>query len=142
MKHLNLFENFHSISFKSEQNKSDYSLSAFVDNKKAGAIDYIFFHGENISRSFKGLYPFLNNPTKILYLDYLYVEEKYRKQNVGRNLVEKLIEIASSEDCDSVVLNVIQTNNTNDEHLVKIYEKFGFKLYDKINSSLMYLNLK
>ena len=48
------------------------------------------------------------------------VDKDHRGKGIGKNLVEKLIEIGKQKNCDKIVLNTSEKNS-------KFYEKIGFK---------------
>ena len=56
-------------------------------------------------------------------IEYIYIDEAYRKQNLASELVNFCIEDACSNRCENITLEV----NANNEAGIKLYEKFGFK---------------
>jgi ribosomal protein S18 acetylase RimI-like enzyme len=48
------------------------------------------------------------------------VDKDHRGKGIGKNLVEKLIEIGKQKNCDKIVLNTSEKNS-------KFYEKIGFE---------------
>lgn len=59
---------------------------------------------------------------KSLYLDDLYVKEKYRGNNVGSMLMQKMMEVAKAENCKRLRLQVLHWN----EPAIDFYNKSGF----------------
>jgi len=59
---------------------------------------------------------------KSLYLDDLYVKEKYRGKNIGSLLMKKMMEVAKAENCKRLRLQVLHWN----EPAITFYEKNGF----------------
>lgn len=59
---------------------------------------------------------------KSLYLDDLYVKEKYRGNNVGSLLMQKMMEVAKAENCKRLRLQVLHWN----EPAIDFYNKNGF----------------
>ncbi len=59
---------------------------------------------------------------RFIYIDDFCVDEKYRKMNIGRILMESVIEEAKKMNVSSIELNVWEFN----ENAVKFYEKCGF----------------
>ena len=60
---------------------------------------------------------------KIFHLDDLWVDEKYRKQGIGKSLYQKVVETAKENNCYEVTLNVWPGNDA----ALKFYEKMGMK---------------
>ena len=58
---------------------------------------------------------------KGLYLDDLYVTEKYRKANIGTKLLNSVIDVAKENDCKSVRWLVSRWN----ENAISFYKKTG-----------------
>ena len=63
------------------------------------------------------------HPVKIFHLDDLCVDEKYRKQGIGKSLYQKVVETAKENNCYEVTLNVWPGNDA----ALKFYEKMGMK---------------
>lgn len=59
---------------------------------------------------------------RILWIDQLVIDEKYRKQGYGKELVNKLKEIAKNEKCKRVELNCWSFN----QDAKKMYMHIGF----------------
>ena len=62
-------------------------------------------------------------PNKILHIDDLCVDEKYRRQGIGEALYHKVVEIAKENNCYEITLNAWPGN----EAALKFYEKMGLK---------------
>jgi len=60
---------------------------------------------------------------KILHLDDLCVDDKYRHQGIGEALYQKVVELAKENNCYEITLNAWPTN----EAAMKFYEKMGLK---------------
>lgn len=56
-------------------------------------------------------------------LNYIYVDEKYRKEHIASNLLEFFIEIAISNKCKNITLEVSCNNYIG----INLYKKYGFK---------------
>lgn len=63
---------------------------------------------------------------KSLYMDDLYVREKYRGQNIGSMLINKVIELGKIEKCNKVRWQVSNWNSS----AIKFYEKLGASIDD------------
>ena len=61
---------------------------------------------------------------KMLYLDDLVVKEQYRRQGIGKMLLDKLIEVAKDEDVQQLRWHVLDWN----EPAIRFYEKIGVEL--------------
>lgn len=59
--------------------------------------------------------------SKILWIDDLGVNNKFRKQGIGKMLVDKAIELAKQNDCIRVDLNCWKLN----ENALQFYKKIG-----------------
>ena len=62
-------------------------------------------------------------PIKVFHLDDLCVDEKYRKQGIGKALYQKVVETAKENDCYEITLNGWPGNDA----ALKFYEKMGMK---------------
>ncbi len=61
--------------------------------------------------------------TKILWVDELGVDERYRGKGIGKRLMEEALMIAKKKDCKRIELNCWNFN----EKAIKFYKKFGMK---------------
>jgi len=64
---------------------------------------------------------------KSLYLDDIYIKENYRKQKIGTKLLEKIFEIAKSENCKRVRWQVLNWNYP----AIELYKKIDANLDDE-----------
>ncbi len=78
-------------------------------------------------------------------IDFIYVEEAYRRQNIAFELMNYCIEDASHSGCYNITLEVNEKNDAG----IRLYEKFGFqrvairpKYYHGIDGILMMKELK
>ncbi|MGC9309100.1 MAG: GNAT family N-acetyltransferase [Candidatus Nanoarchaeia archaeon] len=67
----------------------------------------------------------------------LYVDKEYRRQGIGKQLLDKLIKIAKENNINRIVLS---TYNKNKE-AINFYKKHGFHIDRKIKSRI-YMNRK
>ena len=72
-------------------------------------------------------------PKKIFHLDDLCVDEKYRKQGIGKALYLKVVEAAKDNDCYEITLNAWPGN----ESALKFYEKMGLVTRSIIMESII-----
>lgn len=71
---------------------------------------------------------------KALYLDDLYVREAFRKQGIGRRLLESVIDLAQNERCRKVRWQVSKWNT----HAIGFYQSMGATIDDvEINCDLV-----
>lgn len=56
-------------------------------------------------------------------LDYIYVDEKYRRKNIATELLQFCLDDVKTSGCSNITLEV-NVNNTNG---ISLYNKFGFK---------------
>ncbi|OGM20442.1 hypothetical protein A2714_01275 [Candidatus Woesebacteria bacterium RIFCSPHIGHO2_01_FULL_38_9] len=61
-------------------------------------------------------------PTKVGYIEDLFVEKEYRGKHVGTNLLEKMEKYLKDKGCDSLWLEVFVPNTSAHEY----YKKLGF----------------
>ncbi len=55
-------------------------------------------------------------------IEYIYVEEKYRKKGIASELLQFGIEDANTSGCENITLEVNEHNNAG----IQLYAKFGF----------------
>jgi len=101
-------------------------ILAAVDNK----------NGETIPAGFIQLYPLYSSvrAQKNWILNDLYVETSYRKQGVGRKLMEAAIHFAKGEGATYIQLETMPDNIT----AQRLYESIGFKQYNPFEGELVY----
>lgn len=75
-----------------------------IDDKNVGFIDFSFIYDR-------------------IEINYIYVDIKYRKQNIGTKLIEELVLFAKENNCINITLEVNENNDT----AIKFYEKNRFK---------------
>ncbi len=63
---------------------------------------------------------------KLLSIDTLCIDEDFRGQGIGTKILEFAKNIAKEENCTDMHLTV----NPNNENAIKVYEKFGMKVYN------------
>ena len=66
--------------------------------------------------------------SKVLWIEELGVDESYRKNGIGKMLMEKFEEDAKMLDCKRIELNCWDFNN----NAISFYERFGMKTQRKI----------
>ena len=66
--------------------------------------------------------------SKILWIDELGVDEKYRGKGIGRSLMEEALMISKKLNCQRIELNCWDFN----EKAISFYEKFGMSLQRRI----------
>ena len=70
--------------------------------------------------------PARNMRQKILHLDDLCVEERYRKQGIGTQLMVKMLELLKQQGYERASLAVQKAN-----YAVKMYKRVGFETVDE-----------
>ncbi len=68
------------------------------------------------------------------YLSNIAVDPLYRGQGIGTYILENAFKLAEDKGCRRVILDVTLGN----EGALKLYEKFGFKVYGKKNPKLIF----
>ena len=84
----------------------------------------LVFEGEII-----GFYSFLKTEKNILKLDFLFIQPKYIGSGTGKLLMSDFIDRAKSLNIEKIILDA-------DPNAEKFYTKFGFKTYQKLESSV------
>jgi len=113
-----LDEKFENKIKKRIKSRKEIFLVIEIDNKLVGLIDgYIL---ENI-----------HHKEKVVYLDHLCVDKKYRRQNIGTTLIKEFSDIAKKKGAKLIMLNAFE-NNTK---AVNLYKKLGFREH-----SIYYVN--
>ena len=94
---------------------------AEVDDKVVGFASFFFAY-----YSWSG---------KALYLDDLFVKEEFRKQGIGKKLLEAVIDFAKSEKCKKIRWQVSKWN----ANAIEFYKKMGAQINEvEINCDLMF----
>lgn len=102
------FGNFENNSFlKLVQGQTDSISIALVDEQIIGFISYSIRHVVRYSRP-------------LFLIEELFVEESYRKQGVGKTLIDHCIKIAKDRACQHI--DVLADS----ENAIKFYKKCGF----------------
>jgi GNAT superfamily N-acetyltransferase len=102
-----------SITIKESEIKSTaYKLEVIKENKVIGRA-YLYLITNDLHPSPYGL------------LEDVFIEEEYRGQGIGKELVKKVIEMAKQLGC----YKLIATSRFDREKVHKFYEELGFKRY-------------
>lgn len=88
-------------------------IKVLIAEKEREMIGYAFY--------FFTFSTFLAKPT--LYLEDIYISEKYRRSGIGKKMFSELINIAKSKKCGRLELMVLDWN----VNALRFYEKFGAK---------------
>jgi ribosomal protein S18 acetylase RimI-like enzyme len=64
---------------------------------------------------------------KSLYLEDIYIKEAYRKQSIGKMLLQKIFEVAREENCKRVRWQVLNWN----QNAISMYRKNGAEIDDE-----------
>ncbi len=91
-------------------NSNFYKFEYLIDDKVVGRA-YLFLIRNNLHKEPYGL------------LEDVFVEEKYRRQGIGKILVKKVIEKAKELGC----YKLVATSRFEREYVHKFYEDLGFK---------------
>lgn len=118
--------------YENEKKKDLLSFEAFINKK---TIDK-FVIGAFQNNQLIGICSFAQSPkeTKTGELIQLFVKPDFRKNNIGFNLVKKIIETAFDlKEITEVILDVLELKN---DALKDFYLKAGFKVYNQKNIEL------
>lgn len=98
------------------------------------AIDHE--NGQPIATGFTQLYPLYSSvrATKNWILNDLFVDKNYRKQGVGRKLIEVAIRFAKDQGATFIQLETTPENST----AQRLYEAMGFQQYNPFEGELVY----
>ncbi|TKK68053.1 GNAT family N-acetyltransferase [Ilyomonas limi] len=121
---------------------SDIQLARqFLQQRLSGNESVIFValdnqNGKTISAGFTQLYPLYSSvrTQKNWILNDLYVEVMYRKQGVGRKLIEAALQFAKEAGATFIQLETMQHNIT----AQRLYEAMGFEQYNPFEDELVY----
>jgi ribosomal protein S18 acetylase RimI-like enzyme len=93
-------------------------------------------NGETIPAGFTQLYPLYSSvrAQKNWILNDLYVEANYRKQGIGRKLIEAAMQYAKGEGATYIQLETMPDNIT----AQRLYESIGFIQYNPFEGELVY----
>ena len=93
-------------------------------------------NGEIIPAGFTQLYPLYSSvrAQKNWILNDLYVEAAYRKQGIGRKLIEAAMQFAMGEGATFIQLETMPDNIT----AQRLYESIGFIQYNPFDGELVY----
>ena len=124
------------------QQPSDVTLARqFLQQRLSNNESVIFAaadnqNGETIPAGFTQLYPLYSSvrTQKNWILNDLYVEANYRKQGIGRKLIEAAMHFAKGEGATYIQLETMP-DNTNAQRL---YESIGFEQYNPFEGELVY----
>ena len=97
---------------------SDENTPVFVCEEDNDVKGYAFCVMQDLSKCHN------LHPDKSLYVDDICVDEKYRRQGVGRKLYDFVIQYAKNEGCFKVTLNVWDKN----PEAKAFYEDMGMKV--------------
>ena len=101
----------------------DTAVIACVDTMPAGAAWYRFFSDDNNIRGY------INETIPVIVIA---VHQNYRRQGIGKKMIEWLIAEASKHDIQELSLMV-----SKDNHALKLYRKCGFVAYADQGDSLL-----
>lgn len=87
---------------------------AIAYNEKSEALGYLY---GNIKKDNV-------NVNQIGYIDAIYIEEKYRRNNIVTNLVDYFIDWAKANNCNEIEISVLSDN----KKAFEVYKHLGFKV--------------
>ena len=92
-------------------------LLAEAGDTEAIPVGWAFARGKELDPLFK--------PTRVLHVHALYVSPAYRRQGIGRALLEAVLEWGRSEGCVQAELNVLVDNPARG-----LYDQLGFDAFE------------
>lgn len=117
-----IYGNFSHIA-NSQLDHSVKSIEKILSSENV--VMYCFYDGNNMISYILMDKKILNDNRHVLYVDYLYVSEKYRKHGLGSRMIDMAKEYANNNSLQGLLL----TTNVNDKKLMRFYTKHGFS-YD------------
>ena len=123
--------------FQGTPEKLTISLAQMLENKEL----FLCFIAETDNREIVGLascfFAFYSWTGKALYLDDLYVKELFRNQGIGRNLLDRVIQHAKTQNCRKVRCQVSKWNT----NAIGFYKNMGAVIDElEINCDLILTN--
>lgn len=119
----NIYNNFIYLANEDGLLHSKLEIDRLLNSDKV--IFYLCLDDSNkIAGYILGEFTTLPDNRDVIYVTYLYVGEKYRKNGIGSNLLHKLELISKQKDLDGVLL----TCNTEDFKVYDFYQKRGYML--------------
>ena len=107
------------------EREGDVAVVALVDSHRAGAAWYRFYTDDNSIRGY------IDDTIPALVMA---VHKDYRRQGIGKHLIEWLIDYASTHNIQQISLMV-----SKDNHAIHLYRKCGFHDYADRGDSLVML---
>lgn len=102
-------------------------FSNMLNDENARCFVYLI-DGEVVGSLMSRLKPPINlklfKDRKVLYIESIVVDEKYRGKGIATKLFEKIEDVAQKEKIDSIELEVFSFN----KEAIKFYEKLGFSV--------------
>ena len=123
--------------FQGTPEKLTISLAQMLEDKEL----FLCFIAETDNREIVGLascfFAFYSWTGKALYLDDLYVKELFRNQGIGRNLLDRVIQHAKTQNCRKVRWQVSKWNT----NAIGFYKNMGAVIDElEINCDLILTN--
>ena len=117
-----------------EVGMSNFMLFDLIDSEKQGVYHYLFDDDDEPNSEYIGMY------TDVIYIDEIFIEEKYRHQGIGSIIVKELPRLIRNilklrPGCLVLLANpferkgkemIAQRDEGKIEELIKFYEKNGF----------------
>jgi ribosomal protein S18 acetylase RimI-like enzyme len=107
------------------EREGDAAVIALVDSKPAGAAWYRFYTDDNCIQGYMD---------KTVPVIVIAVHKDYRRQDIGREMIEWLLDYASKHSIQKLSLMV-----SKDNHAQRLYRKCGFLEYADTGDSLLML---
>lgn len=100
-------------------------------NKRVGYVNFELFPEENDEESDEeDANPIMNGE-----ITYLFVNEPYRKNGYGRQLLDAACTLLQEKECQEITLTASPENSAYLEKLIKFYQNAGFRLEEGFDLS-------
>lgn len=124
MTEIELFDDKHIIEIEEFKN-SDYHFYYFISKDPYKAITQKLILEEHVDSSDFACLEFLKNIDTILFINYLFVNQESRNQNIGTQLLKNIEKIAISENVNAILL--ISSDQDVNFRTLNFYKKQKFQ---------------
>ena len=134
---MKFFENFSNYTFETKSFGKKTEIIVINNKIKIGSITFQTVYGDEGLYWFDGLlsdeqYDDLFEDKLFVIIENIKINPEYQKNGLGKELMNKALELISSKNIKLISLNASPLNNQiNSDKLLLFYQKFGFKIFKK-----------
>lgn len=118
---------------KEQQEKKEVTRARFDFYLKSGSSFVAEENGEVVGYVASQTVNFMRGVDKLLWIEYIVVQQKFRKRGIGVALLQRLVDHARSIGVDRISTTI----NPDNEASIKLHLKAGFDVKDWKSASLM-----